>query len=99
MAWRITPVWTFAGLTENDTDLDSDTLSVTAVGNAHGGTVEMTNGQVTFIPDKDYSGPGGFDYTTSDGHGGFSNAHVALELAAVNDAPTVVGEVIQAYGR
>ncbi|WP_374502520.1 cadherin-like domain-containing protein [Zoogloea sp.] len=87
--------WTFAGLTENDTDLDSDTLSVTAVGNAHGGTVEMTNGQVTFIPDKDYSGPGGFDYTTSDGHGGFSNAHVALELAAVNDAPTVVGEVIQ----
>lgn len=87
--------WTSAALTGNDTDVDDDALSITAVGNAHGGTVTMINDQVVFVPDADYSGPGSFDYTASDGHGGLSSAHVVLEIAAVNDAPTVVGETIQ----
>ncbi|WP_346287572.1 cadherin-like domain-containing protein [Zoogloea sp.] len=87
--------WSAAALTGNDIDADRDSLSIAAVGNACGGTVALIDNQVIFTPDADYSGPGGFDYTTSDGHGGMSSAHVALEIAAVNDAPTVVGETIQ----
>lgn len=87
--------WTSTALTDNDTDVDHDTLSVTGVGNARGGTVALIGNQVVFTPDTDYSGPGGFDYTASDGHGGLSSAHVALDIAAVNDAPTIAGETIQ----
>lgn len=87
--------WTSTALTHNDTDVDHDTLSVTDVGNAHGGTVALIGNQVVFTPDTDYSGPGGFDYTASDGHGGLSSAHVALDITAVNDAPTIAGETIQ----
>ena len=37
-------------LTANDHDADGDTLSVTGVGNATNGTVELLNGTITFTP-------------------------------------------------
>ncbi|MFG1248770.1 Ig-like domain-containing protein [Xanthobacter flavus] len=76
-----------SSLVGNDTDLDGDSLTVTAVGEASHGTVALVNGQITFIPDADYNGPASFTYTVSDGKGGTDIATVAVNVAPVNDAP------------
>ena len=56
-------------LLANDTDLEGDALSITAVSNAVNGTVSLNTvaGTITFIPASGYSGPATFDYTLSDG--------------------------------
>ena len=65
-------------LTDNDTDLDGDSLTVTQIDGVNveaGDTVDVGNGSVTmnddgtvtFTPDGDYSGTETFEYTVSDG--------------------------------
>lgn len=72
----------------NDSDADSDLLSVSAVSNAVNGTVTINSfGNIIFTPANNYFGPASFDYTVSDGNGGTSLASVSLAIAAVNDAP------------
>ncbi len=56
-----------ATLLANDTDLDGDTLTVTAVGTAVNGTVSLVSGVVTFTPAANYTGAASFEYTVSDG--------------------------------
>ena len=43
-------------------DADGDSLSLSAVSHARGGTLSLKNGLYTFVPDADYYGPAGFDY-------------------------------------
>ncbi len=82
-------------LTANDTDIDGDALSVSAVSNPTGGTVDLTAGVVTFTPDADLCGDGaaGFDYTVDDGNGGTETGHVTIDLECVDDAPVAVDDV------
>jgi hypothetical protein len=54
----------------NDTDADLDTLSISAVSNALGGTVELVANGVRFTPAANFNGPASFEYTVSDGRGG-----------------------------
>ncbi len=77
-----------ANLLANDSDIDGDTLSITAVGDATHGTVALVGGNVVFTPAPDYFGPASFTYTVSDGQGGTSTATVNVNVTAVNDAPT-----------
>ncbi|MFG1311986.1 cadherin-like domain-containing protein, partial [Xanthobacter tagetidis] len=63
-----------ADLLANDSDLDGDTLSVTGVGGAVGGTVALDDGEITFTPDADFNGDASFSYTVSDGKGGTDTA-------------------------
>lgn len=72
----------------NDNDVDGDTLMVTSVQDALGGTVMLADGQITFSPTENASGPASFTYTVSDGNGGLSTAAVFITVNAVNDAPT-----------
>ena len=52
----------------NDTDVDGDTLTVTAVTAAGNGTVTLDRrGTVTYTPDADFIGTDSFTYTVSDG--------------------------------
>jgi Ca2+-binding RTX toxin-like protein len=55
-----------SSLLANDSDADGDPLVVTAVDNAVGGTVSLSNGQITFVP-QDSAASGSFRYTVSDG--------------------------------
>ncbi|MEA1914549.1 MAG: tandem-95 repeat protein, partial [Campylobacterota bacterium] len=81
---------TAESLLANDTDLDGDTLSISAVGNATHGTVSLdANGNVVFIPDADYSGEATFEYTISDGNGGTSTATANVVVNSVADQATV----------
>ena len=71
----------------NDTDVDGDTLTVTAVTGATNGTVTQRAGDFVYTPDRDYSGAETLQYTISDGNGGASSATASLTVAPVNDAP------------
>jgi len=75
-------------LLANDTDANSDTLTVTSVQNALHGTVSLNGTTITFTPDANYNGPASFSYTISDGKGGTSTAVANFTIDAVSDAPT-----------
>lgn len=78
----------FADILGNDTDADLDTLSITAVSNAIGGTVEIVAGEgVRFTPAANFNGPASFEYTVSDGRNGSDLGKVSFTVTAVNDAP------------
>ena len=81
---------TAAVLKANDTDMDNSNaeLSVTAVSNPASGTVSLAGGTITFTPDVNASGMGGFDYTVSDGNLN-DEGRVIITINAVNDAPVI----------
>jgi hypothetical protein len=83
-----------AAILANDTDPDGDTLAVSGVSNATGGSAELAAGVVTFTPDANLCGTaaGGFDYDLSDGNGGSDSAQVTVDVTCVNDAPTAVDD-------
>src|SRR5581483_11606566 len=73
----------------NDTDIDGDPLSVTAVTQPAGGagTVTFTATGVDFTPAADFNGTTTFTYTVDDGNGGTATATVTVVVTLVNDAP------------
>lgn len=76
-------------LTGNDTDADVvDSLTLTAVANASGGTASLASGSITFTPTGDLcgSGAGSFDYTISDG-AATDTGHVTVDISCANDTP------------
>lgn len=80
-----------ATLLVNDTDIEGDTLTITAVGNATNCTVNLTGGNVSFTPASNFNGPATFEYTISDG----SKTDVGLvtvAVAPVNDGPLAVDD-------
>jgi serine/threonine protein phosphatase PrpC len=76
----------------NDTDVDGDTLSVSAITQPAHGTVTLVSGVVTYVPVANYSGSDSFTYTVSDGHGGTATGTVTMTVTAVNDAPVAVAD-------
>ena len=77
-----------AALLANDSDPDSDLLSITAVGNgAHGTTSRAANGNITYTPAANYNGTDSFSYTVSDGTS-TGTATVTITVTPVNDNPT-----------
>lgn len=81
-------------LLANDTDAEGDELTVSSVGSAFNGTVEMNaEGQITFTPTDGYAGPAYFLYTVTDEKGGIGNGIVTLEVTAPNSAPVVQDEI------
>ncbi|MFT7433510.1 MAG: hypothetical protein ACI9TY_001145, partial [Alphaproteobacteria bacterium] len=80
----------------NDTDVDGDTLTVTAVdtATAKGGSVtfDSLTGAIVYTPATDYNGPDSFTYTISDGNGGTDTATVNIGVIPVNTAPDAVDD-------
>ena len=104
-AWRMledAPMFSISAATllANDangggTDEGTQTLSITAVGSAVGGTVALNAGNVEFTPALDSNGAASFVYTVTDN--GTTNgspdpqsdtATVSFSITAVNDAPS-----------
>jgi len=82
-----------ATLLAGNVDADNDPLSVSAVFSATGGTVAIVGTVARFTPTPDYNGPGGFDYTVSDGQGGSGTGHVSLTITPMNDLPIAVDDL------
>jgi Big-like domain-containing protein/cadherin-like protein/VCBS repeat protein len=97
----------FTDLTTNDSKGPANevgqTLTVSAVNNAVGGSVAIVAGHVEFTPTADFNGAASFDYTTTDN--GTTNGvadpksddgHVTFTVTEVNDAPTAVDDTLSA---
>lgn len=71
-----------AAIVANDTDANSDALTISTVSNASNGTVTLdtVTGNVIFTPTAGYVGPASFDYTLSDGRGGTDVGSVNLTV-------------------
>ncbi|MBW4616079.1 MAG: tandem-95 repeat protein [Desmonostoc vinosum HA7617-LM4] len=82
----------------NDSDADSDPLSIESFTNASNGTVTLndnatpantTDDFLVYTPNANFNGTDSFTYTIADGNGGTSTATVNLTINPVNDAPTL----------
>jgi VCBS repeat-containing protein len=71
----------------NDTDVESDALSIAGLGAAAHGTVEIVNGQVRYTPGSGFSGVDSFTYDVSDGQE-LDRGLVTVNVAAGNHAPS-----------
>jgi hypothetical protein len=70
-----------ATLIANDSDIDADTLSVSAVGAAtHGTTALHADGFVTYTPAVGFTGFDSFSYTISDGRGSAATSSVSVTV-------------------
>ncbi|MDZ8054512.1 MAG: SdiA-regulated domain-containing protein [Aulosira sp. ZfuVER01] len=69
----------------NDSDPDSDPLSISSFTNPNGGTVvKNQDNTFTYTPDIGFSGSDSFAYTASDGKGGTGTATVNLTINRVS---------------
>lgn len=92
-----TPItFTMASVLANDLEVDRDPLTVVSIQDPVNGTVTLDQGVLRFVPDADYYGPASFTYTIDDGHGNQSTATVRLDIEAVNDAPRLTAETVNA---
>ncbi|MEQ1710120.1 MAG: tandem-95 repeat protein, partial [Hyphomicrobium sp.] len=83
-------VVSLAQLVANDRDVDRQSITITALGDAVGGTVALDGlGNVVFTPDADRNGAVEFSYTLADTSGATATARVTIDLAPVNDAPVI----------
>lgn len=77
----------------NDTDvdisLDSDSIIILSTTNPDHGSVQLSNGSITYIPNDNYFGNDIFTYTIRDLKGATSVASVYLTVTAVNDKPVI----------
>ena len=82
----------------NDSDVEFDGLTVTAIDNVTGGLASLDAGDVTFDPTANLCGPGagGFDYTVDDGNGGTDTGHVTIDITCVNDDPIAGADIVTA---
>ncbi|MBA6339499.1 tandem-95 repeat protein, partial [Colwellia sp. MB02u-10] len=83
-------------LAANDTDLDGDSLTVTAgtFTTAQGGTLALAaDGSYTYIPAANFNGTDTVDYTVTDGTA-TDTGTLTITVAAANDAPVAVDDVI-----
>lgn len=73
----------------NDSDIDGNVLTVTAVTQPANGTAAISGGgtTVTYTPPANYSGPASFSYTVSDGQGGSASANVLVTVTAGGSNP------------
>lgn len=97
----------FASLLANDSKGNlaeaAQTLTITAVGNAVGGTVSISGTDVLFTPTLNFNGPASFEYTITDN--GTTNGvaapltdvgQVTFTITEVNDAPVAANDPLSA---
>ncbi|WP_226570918.1 cadherin-like domain-containing protein [Mangrovibacter yixingensis] len=76
----------------NDSDVDGDTLAVTAASAGHGTVVINANGTLTYTPNANYNGTDTVTYTISDGNGGTATGNLTVSVTAVNDNPVAAND-------
>jgi len=68
-------------------DVEGDTLSVTAASALNGIVTINGDGTLDYAPSANYNGTDTITYTIDDGNGGTNTGSVSIVVAAVNDAP------------
>jgi len=79
----------------NDTDPDSDTLSISDFTQpTHGTAGSNGDGTLTYTPGINYNGTDSFTYTVSDGNGGIDTGTVNITINPVSDAPVANNQTV-----
>jgi len=82
-----------AGVLNNDTDADGDSLSAILVSDvSHGSLTLNLDGSFSYDPDDDFSGTDTFTYRANDSQTSSTTATVTINVTAVNDAPVAVAD-------
>ena len=76
----------------NDSDPESDSLSVDSVTQGTNGSVVNNGSDVTYTPDPGWNGVDTFSYTVSDGNGGFDTGTVTVTVSSTNIDPLAVDD-------
>lgn len=66
----------------NDTDAESDTLSIQSAADGDFGSVVIQGGKLVYTADTNYTGPDTFTYVVSDGKGGTTTGKVTVTITA-----------------
>ncbi|MBN2852910.1 MAG: DUF5011 domain-containing protein [Clostridia bacterium] len=73
---------------DNDTDADSDELTITVISApSHGTATENPDHTIRYTPFANYDQSDSFTYTISDTHSATSTATVSITVDAINDLP------------
>ena len=72
----------------NDTDIDGDTLTLSAVDYNGSGIISIENNSLTYNPSNDFSGQESFTYTLSDGNGGQTQGSVTVTVNPTPSTPS-----------
>jgi hypothetical protein len=77
----------------NDSDVDSDALTVVGVTQpAHGSAAILSAREVRYTPGPSFHGGDSFSYTVADPSGVTATATVTLTVASINDPPVAVAD-------
>jgi len=76
----------------NDSDPDTDTLTVASFTQGAHGTVAFSGGVATYTPTTGFIGADSFTYTLGDGHGGSATGTVSVTVS--DQAPVAVDDVL-----
>ena len=76
----------------NDTDPDSDTLTIVAVTQGAHGSVGNNGTSVSYTPNPNFFGSDSFTYTVDDGNSHQVTATVNMTVTAVQDAPSATND-------
>jgi hypothetical protein len=79
---------------DNDTDLENDPLTVTALGTPANGTASTNGATVVYTPTLNFNSTDVFSYTVSDGSL-TDTATVTITVTPVNDAPDAVDDTAE----
>jgi VCBS repeat-containing protein len=83
-----TPEDTNASFSLEASDLDGDTLTVTApLSGPSNGTLSCTGASCMYTPNPDFNGSDLFTFGVDDGHGASDSASISIKVTPVNDAP------------
>ena len=80
---------TFLDVLGNDIDVDGDSLTINYITLPSLGTAVNHGNRIEYIPNQNEYGTDNFEYTISDGHGGFDTASVVVFINQINDNPVI----------
>ena len=72
---------------DNDSDVDSATITLHAVGEAVSGTTTLDSNSVLYTPLPNIHGVDVFTYTVTDSEGAYATTHVTVTVTPVDDLP------------
>ena len=80
---------TAAGLniTNNDSDVEGDTLTVVVVDSTTNGTLSFVGNDFTYTPNLNYEGADSFTYFVTDGSDASNTVTVSITVNPINDPP------------
>ncbi|MEM8686901.1 MAG: tandem-95 repeat protein, partial [Pseudomonadota bacterium] len=76
----------------NDSDIEGDTLSVTAASAGNGSVSIRPDGSLDYSPNANFNGTDTVTYTISDGNGATDTATVTITVNPVNDGPVALND-------